>query len=1275
MRNLVASLFDITGDDISDLSDADLRELIGRLCEADCRVSNIHPTCVTYGGHQDAPDGGIEVAVEANQPFPKHVAIPRSQTVFQVKKPSMARADILKEMKPNGSLRPAIQTVMNNGCAYIIVSSGDSVTDSSLKDRINAMKESTANDFHVDFFDCNRVATWVRAHPALILWVRKKIGRPHIGWQPYGNWAKSTGGVEEEYLVDDGLRLRDDNKNQNSNISVQEGITRMRQRLSAPKANVRMVGLSGVGKTRLVQALFDNRIGENALPQNIAFYADLSDSPNPSPEQLAEQLVAENAHAILIIDNCSPELHKKLSFICASQNSQLSMLTVEYDVRNEDFYDETNVFNLEPSSDELITKLILKRCPHISQVDAGTIAEASGGNYRIAFALAGTVIKGDNITGLTDPQLFKRLFEQRGGENSGLMLSASALSLVYSFNGEDIESDNAELKTLSALIDKTPAQVYRDIANLQQRDLIQIRSVWRAVLPPAIANMLAKYALESIPKSKLINAFLTCGSERLIRSFSRRLGYLHNIPQALAIVQDLMKADGWIGDVRSLTKFGMDVFGNLALADPKGALEAIARAVKNDESQKFLTRENPHFIDFVKILRSIAYEKEYFKDCIHLICEIALTEDEDENNNSVRSILKSLFSVCLSGTLTEEAERLEVIEDLLQSPDKRKQRIALILLEKSLEARHFSSFYGFSFGGRKRSYGYRPQGEQITKWYCTFIAAAEKIALSDDWKSEYARGILARRFRELWTFTHMFDALEKTAKNLHKSHPWNKGWIAVRDTLKHDKGERAPEITARLIALEKELAPSDLEQRCRAYIFSNSHTLSLIDDMDDDGNFLSERGRTEEIIYDLGVQLGSNQEVFQKLLSGLTIPASRGAPSYFHALGRGLAKNSNKKEVWTALKKQFLITDADTRNPDVLLGMVSGARQDDPEQAEAWLDEVLKDPVLGRWLPKFQYPIDQRGLERLYEALDKNISDLSFYQQIAYWTHEAIADDDLAELVGKIAAKEDGHYVALEILYMRFHRTQLDLPPHGKALLNVARELLIAHTFSNRNHHANSDYSLYHIAKECLLGDSGADFVSKISKKLAMGFSSYTIYSHYYPQLLSSLACAQPEAFLDAFLGEDAPDIRLSRIFSHDFEREKNSIDHIPDNALIAWCEKNSQRRYSILAQVVKAFDEPMGGYTQVQWKPITHLLFEKAADLEKVLQGIADNIRPSGWSGSEANILQRRLDLFPQLFDHPNSLISAWAKQVHNNLLEKIPEIRNYEMMESRERDESFEW
>jgi hypothetical protein len=56
-------MFEITADDIALLKDDDLRAVVGRLCESEMRRRGISASCVTWGGHQDAPDAGIDVFV------------------------------------------------------------------------------------------------------------------------------------------------------------------------------------------------------------------------------------------------------------------------------------------------------------------------------------------------------------------------------------------------------------------------------------------------------------------------------------------------------------------------------------------------------------------------------------------------------------------------------------------------------------------------------------------------------------------------------------------------------------------------------------------------------------------------------------------------------------------------------------------------------------------------------------------------------------------------------------------------------------------------------------------------------------------------------------------------------------------------------------------------------------------------------------------------------------------------------------------------------------
>jgi len=263
------NLLEITGDDIAQLGDVELRALIGLLCEADYRLAGLPTKGITWGGHQDARDGGLDVVVRDKISPPGNSFVPRNVTGFQIKKPDMPRAEILKEMRPKGALREEIKALIHDKGAYIIVSSSGSTADTALKSRIDAMKEAVADEanhenLHLEFLDRGRVATWVRSHPSLILWVRNKIGRSLIGWRPYENWANAPGGIEEEYLLDKGLRLHDGTRTTGEGLSVEAGLLKLRSALSSPGVSVRLAGLSGVGKTRLVQALFDQRVGEHA---------------------------------------------------------------------------------------------------------------------------------------------------------------------------------------------------------------------------------------------------------------------------------------------------------------------------------------------------------------------------------------------------------------------------------------------------------------------------------------------------------------------------------------------------------------------------------------------------------------------------------------------------------------------------------------------------------------------------------------------------------------------------------------------------------------------------------------------------------------------------------------------------------------------------------------------------------------------------------------------------------------------------------------------------
>ena len=65
--------------------DDDLRTLVGRLCEAELRQRCLPLTALTYGGDQDARDGGIDLRIDLPETIIPGDFLPRAKIGFQVK--------------------------------------------------------------------------------------------------------------------------------------------------------------------------------------------------------------------------------------------------------------------------------------------------------------------------------------------------------------------------------------------------------------------------------------------------------------------------------------------------------------------------------------------------------------------------------------------------------------------------------------------------------------------------------------------------------------------------------------------------------------------------------------------------------------------------------------------------------------------------------------------------------------------------------------------------------------------------------------------------------------------------------------------------------------------------------------------------------------------------------------------------------------------------------------------------------------------------------------
>jgi hypothetical protein len=1256
-------MFDATPDDIAALNDTDLRELVARLCEADLAAAGRTTVGVTWGGSQTAPDGGLDVRVFQEAGSATGGFIPRASTGFQVKLPDMPAAEILAEMQPKGVIRPVIVQLAAEGGSYVIVSSTGSVADFALRKRLDAMRDAVelvpdADKLHVDFYDRTRLATWVRRHPGLIAWVKERINKRADGWHAYGAWSYPAEGVKAEYLSDDKLRLNFGRQDDGAGRSIGSAMDDLRDLLREERNVVRLVGLSGVGKTRLVQALFDSRFGAKPLPEALAVYTNMSDDPDPQPVGMASELIAGGHRAVLIVDNCPPELHRRLTDTCRVPESKLSVLSVEYDVRD-DRPESTRVVSLETSSIALIAQIVRRRFPYISQVDAATIAESSGGNARIAIALANTVGESETISGLSDDELFKRLFQQRHDASESLLRAARVCSLLYSFEGTAIEGADSELPILASLARQDTLELYEHVDELLKRELAQERGPWRAILPHAIANRLARAALDSLPLAVIEAKLVTAGTRRTHRSFSRRLSFLHDHPRAVEVAIKWLAEGGLLTNIAGLDTDGIAILGNVAPIVPTQVLTALERTGDSNPEEGLVVWRRER-----TLLRSLAYEPTLFDRSAWLMARSCTDEPAERSRKDGAEAFLALFTIYLSGTHATIYQRLAIVERLLRSTNPKQQTLGLQAIEKLIKTTHFSSGYKFEFGAHSRDYGYAPRtNEDIRAWFGAALAFIERLIFADVILVSELKAAIGKHLRMLWIFGRVSIEVDALARRIAGAGFWAEGWLATKFTLSLGKPELPKEELERLEALEVHLRPVSLIEKIQALVLGDASGDFALDE-----EFESSMGgvnRRDAQARALGEELANDEDALNQLLPSILKGGQR-----TWMLGQGLAKTKGDRTlIWNRFRTTLETLPANERNPQAMCGFLVETGTLARPLAEQFLDAAVTDSTLGSFLPYLQsvFGLDTSGLARLQRGLEAGRIPIPTFKTLMYGgATRNVPAGDLSHLLMSLAERPDGCRIALEILDMRLYADEGAKQCHDESLLAVGRHLLSLSQFGPAKN--ENTYGMARIIEKCLVG---ADGVTRLRDAVVRS----KIYAFEQTELITELLKAQPYPVLDAIFAGSPSANRGDRMLVGSLTSHSvNPLNAVSADDLTSWCKSNSATRFSEIAECIDLTAASLDEGGRLRWSEQAKTLLIACPDAESVLQTFIARFRPSSWSGSKAAQMESNVRL---LDDVPISLaeaLSGFIAEARAKLMIEVEEERQSETRFGRANDERFE-
>ena len=948
-------------EDLQRLSSDDLEELVLLLCECDLKKHGGKITSVKRLGDLNTSDGGIDVKVEENLKNFSTEFIPCNDTGFQVKKNAISPNEIKSEMSPKGQVLKSISNLNDNAGAYILVFPKP-LSQNQFENRINAMKEEIAKFgskklIHIDIYDLSKLHQWLRQHLSVMIWVNQKVGKNTIGWLPYDRWSLPPKNDDDQYIFSDepSVILPSPFGKSYPNII---GLDLVRKAILGSTDALRINGLTGVGKTRFVQALFEESINSEPLDRTKVIYCDVSTSPSFTPESMIDLLIVDNLSPIIVLDNCPLETHVNITKKLSSTETGIRLISIDYQV-NEVCLNNTLPVEIFSSGPKVAKTILMRRYPDIGEFDSFRIATLAKGNSNLTRAVMDRFKYDKNsLSNISETHLFDKLFFQRNYPDDEIRKIAGVLSLVDSFSINENHQNQSELEVLAELTSSSFDELCRIVKKLKDRGIVRNRGdSFHAIEPTVLANQLVNEALNEISIPKILNLFEKDSNIGLLTAFSRRLRYLHDNREVQKIVNNWFNLGGILSDSLNLDKYRLEIIENISPVNSKLSFETIQKALNSKNFKTLVTSYSDTRQPILNLLVRLAYETDKFESCAKLLIKIAKFDDTKGETAEVRDMLFSLFQPILSGSRASIDQMKQFVEQLMKGPDCFSQDIGFSVLDKILSKAnwYFNEILGF---------GAQPLGDEIIygqislkEWYMTFLDLIAKYANdSNDKISSNTRGIFVRNIIWLAQLRFIGRELEDLIKAILQNSEWPELWVEVRrwiNTYKESKFQSENEICKFLVKLEKIVHPKSLNGEITAYVLKSKFNTMYLDDSyllgnDSKFNLSDVDSRINEKCTSLGKKFVESDGKIANLGNEIfEYRESQILPSF----GKGLAKVVTKiSETWLQLVTAFESSKEENPNPAVICGFIESVDQIDTLKSRALLAEVSNYPKLTKYI-------------------------------------------------------------------------------------------------------------------------------------------------------------------------------------------------------------------------------------------------------------------------------------------------------------------------------------
>lgn len=1244
--------FKVDPKDISQLSDIQLTQLLNILLLAEANKFLIPLASASVSFNITVGDGGEDGRIEWNDGPIQTDFIPNRLTQFQNKATNMGPTAYGNELvTDSGELKPLVHEVLNNNGSYVVFTTQD-LNKKKINERIVKMREKLtglslpfANTADLRIFDASKIANWVNLYLSAIVSVLNWLGRPLVrGLKTFETWSQYTDLTEYPYIEIPSRAAQ---------------LNHLIENLKKPKFCARIKGLSGLGKTRSTFELFN----QHPSLQNLVVYVDAAMSDGIAA--LISDWVGLGMAGIIVVDNCSNELHIKIQHEIQSGNSKLSFLSLDFNLEQVSSTTEIHLVQLE--DDEI--KQMLTAVYGDTLADLDRIARFAQGFPRMAVLLAKARLDlSPEFGALNDDDLANKLLwgakADRNPKDEAI-LRGCALFDSFGCTGQL----DAEAKYIASKLGISHADFHECVVRFTQRGIIDRRGRYGQLVPKPLAIRLAaqwwKGATTDM-QQELIDSI----PETMVVSFCDQIEKLDFLPEVKQLTESICGPQRPFGQAEVILSVrGSRLFRSFVVVNPEATANVLYDVLTKLNDQELIGITGDVRRNLVWALEKICFHKDQFFKGATCLLLLASQENEDWSNNAT-GMFTQLFRVQLSGTEAEPAVRFSLLD--LES-QKQKENIDLVIV-KALET-VFETF------GATRTVGAEYQGTKapLIEWqpriwqdiFDYWNACIKLLLTLSDYEGqvgESARDALASSIRALF-YRGRIDSIEQILNHVVIKHGvyWPKAISALNTIRQFDSKDMPQEGKDALDRFISLLTPDqgDLESQLKLLIIDPDWGY----EEGPDGKYVDMSGKKAE-------QFAQSLDHNFVALTPYIALLSTGTQRYTFHLGRALMNDTDTAHSFLT-SAMLILEKIDKPEPSLVFGLLSKLYESNQDQWELYLEVFHQTESLQRFFPGMlgTGELKAKYLHRLLELIkEKKLPENSAVNLIFSQDYPTISSEEIGQFALELLGiSPEGAWPAFEVL----SRYSFSNETRALSIREPMIKILTSVSLNKEGPRFPKDLWSWSETALKLIDSEPQAFSILIANQIIEATRHEMDHGHvwdYIKKIVAKLLDKYPEEIWPLFADEVIKTDRkerywLQQIFKREdsFTRHDESLlNRVPIDTLLDWCDKHPTVAPAFISGCINIFDG------EGQDKNPTELaikILERYGNLPEVESNLVVNMGSRGWSGSLVPYLEADLQGLNKLSKHPNPNVTSWVRKQMSYIKKQI------EQENERDEEERFRY